>query len=67
MIKLDTYKVQLEQAKRCLTNNEFAALFGWSGSDLQKLYAGKRQATIRTIGRIAKALDVDVEDIITEE
>ena len=67
MIRLDTHKVQVEMARRCMSNKELADRINWFPGDLLKVLSGKRKAKIKTIGLIAKALDVDVEDIITEE
>ncbi|WP_243146006.1 helix-turn-helix domain-containing protein [Clostridium chromiireducens] len=66
MLKLDIQKLRLEQARACLTDTELATKAELGVGTLPKIFNKKRVATPKTIGKLAKALDIDVTEIISE-
>lgn len=63
-MKIDTSMVLIQMAKNCLTMRELAVKAGISCDCMYKLFEGKRNPKPATIGKIAKALDVDVETLL---
>lgn len=66
-MKLDLNKVFLAQARACLSVNNLVDKTGLGRTTVSKILNGKAKVTPKTIGLIAKALNVDVTDIITDE
>lgn len=66
-MNLDLNKLKLVQARACLSANELTDMTGLSRATVSKVINGKVKATPKTIGLIAKALNVDVAEIISEE
>lgn len=66
MIKLDIRKLLLLQAKACLNTNELAKKAEISKTTLSKIINSKRNATPKTIGLLAKALNVNVTELLAE-
>ncbi|MEG1136386.1 MAG: hypothetical protein RSD65_06265 [Anaerovoracaceae bacterium] len=64
-MKLNESAINLARAKRCMTVTELTQSAGISGASLRNGY--KRSLGAALIGRIAVALDVDVETIIVQE
>ena len=56
----------LERAKRCLTQAELAKRAGVNVTTLRDLESGKRTPRAETLGRVAVALGLDVEDLISQ-
>ena len=67
LIKLDTEKLLLFQAKACLNSNELSKKANMPRTTLSNIVHGKRNATPKTIGLLAKALDVDVIELLVKE
>lgn len=66
-MKLNLKKIRIEQARACLTVNELAELSSISRTGLSKILNGERNPAPKTIGLLAKALNVDVEEIVIIE
>ena len=66
-MKLDLNKVFLAQARACLSVNNLVDKTGLGRTTVSKILNGKAKVTPKTIGLIAKALNVDVTDIIKDE
>lgn len=64
MIELDISKLLLFQAKACLNINELSEKAKISRYTLSKIINQKRNASPKTIGLLAKALNVTVDDLI---
>ncbi|HAT4163187.1 TPA: helix-turn-helix transcriptional regulator [Clostridium perfringens] len=64
---LDLKKIKLIQARECLSTNDLSKKTGLSKVTISKVINGKVKATPKTIGLIAKALNVDVAEIISDE
>lgn len=67
LIELDIKKFGVAQAKACLYLNELSEKSGVTREGISKLIHGKRNATPKTIGLLAKALNVDVTEIIVNQ
>lgn len=66
MLKLDIQKLRLEQARACLTDAELANKAELGVGTLPKILNKKRRATPKTVGKLARALNIDVTRIISE-
>lgn len=66
-MKLDLEKLRIAQAKACLSVNDLVNETGLVRSTISKALNGRINPTPKTIGIIAKALNVNVEDIISQE
>ena len=64
MLELDIKKLLLMQAKACLNTNELAQKAEMPRTTITNIVHGKRKATPKTIGLLAKALNVTVEELI---
>lgn len=62
-------KIMLEThlAKKCMTYSELSYKSGISRITIQKIVNGRTDARPITIGKIAKALNVNVEELIETE
>ncbi|AGF59460.1 plasmid maintenance system antidote protein VapI [Clostridium saccharoperbutylacetonicum] len=67
MLKLDIKKLVLLQAKACLNTNELAEIAKMPRATITNIVHGKRNASPKTIGLLARALNVDVTEIIINE
>ncbi|QNO15315.1 helix-turn-helix transcriptional regulator [Alkalicella caledoniensis] len=64
MMKLDSQKLLIGMANACITITELAEKSNVSRPALTKFTTGKSNPKPATIGKLAKALDVKVEDLI---
>lgn len=65
-MKVDINKVKLAQANECLSVNELVKKTGLGRATVSKTINGMSRPSVKTLGLIAKALNVNVEDIIEE-
>lgn len=63
-MNLDLNKIKLAQARLCLSVNDLTEMTGLSRATVSKVINGKVKATAKTAGLIAKALDVDISEIV---
>lgn len=66
-MKIDTHKLAIEMARNCLSFENLSKGAGISRTTLQRIKSGKQIARPQTIGKLAKALEVKVEDLLTQE
>ena len=66
-MKIDCQKLDLAIANDGRTLKNICSEIGISCNGLCKIRNGSRNPRLSTLGRIAKALNVDVRDIIQEE
>lgn len=66
-MRLDFKKVQLAQAQACLSNDDLVAKTGIGRTSISRAINGRIESKPKTIGLIAKALNVDVSEIILNE
>ncbi len=65
-MNLDLNKLKLVQARACLSTNDLSKTTGLSKVTISRVLNGKVKATPKTIGLIAKALNIDVAEIISD-
>lgn len=65
-MRLNSKKLLLAMANECITVNELAKKSEVSKPALSKYTAGKRNPKPATVGKIARALNVRVEELIDE-
>jgi transcriptional regulator with XRE-family HTH domain len=63
-MKIDNRKLDLIMAAQCLTAEQLSTVTGVSQVSISRFRRGIQQPRPATIGRIAKALNVSVTDII---
>lgn len=56
-----------EMARKCLSVNELAELTGLGTTTIVKMKNGKGQPRTKTLGLIAKILDIDVEVLLLDD
>lgn len=66
-MKIDTHKLSVEMARNCFSTEQLSKDAGVSRVTLQRLKSGRQVARPQTIGKLAKALEVKVEDLLKEE
>lgn len=66
-MKLNINKLKLYQAKECLSIDEIVKVTGLGRATVSKTFNGRINPTPKTIGLLAKALNVDVTEIIISE
>lgn len=64
MLKVDTDRILMIQAKQCLTNSKLAAKADISRQTLANILNKRTRGSIATIGCIANALGVEVSEIL---
>ena len=65
-MKLDVKKMQLIMARKELGIRELAKKAGVSAASVSKYARGLVEPSIRSLGKVANALDVDVTEIIED-
>ena len=63
-MKLDIEKLKIFQAQNCLENKELAEKAGISITSLQRIKNGSTNPRLITIGKLARALSVEVTELI---
>lgn len=63
-MKLDVEKFKLAQARACLSVNDLANKTGIGRVSISRILNGKVKPNPKTVGLMAKALKVDVSEII---
>jgi len=63
-LKIDKEKLSLALARKCMGTRDLAEETKLGEATIVKIRSGKQIARTQTIGKIAKALDVDVSEII---
>ena len=65
--QLNKGNLYLAQAKACLSNNDLVQASGLSRSGLLQVLKGQRNPRPETVGRLARALGVEVESLVMED
>lgn len=65
--KLDLFKFDLARAKKCYNKKQVAKKAGLSYDNLMKILSGRISLTATSLGKIAKALDVEPIELIQDE
>ena len=67
-MKIDVEKLKIAQANSCLTNKELCENAKIGALTLIEIKNGKRKSpTLKTLGKLAKALNVNVIELIKTE
>lgn len=66
LLKLDKKKLDLAMAKKCYNITDLVKKSNVCYSSIVKISNGNMSLTTRTLGKIAKALDVEPKDLIQE-
>lgn len=66
-MKLSVKKLEIQMAVSCIDGKNLCKKAGIGRPTLTQIKTGKRNAKPATIGKIAKALGVPVEDLIAED
>jgi transcriptional regulator with XRE-family HTH domain len=65
-MKVDCIKLNLALAKSCLSMTELSKLSGINKVTLTRIRKERQEPKPKTVGKIAKALNVDVTELIEE-
>jgi DNA-binding Xre family transcriptional regulator len=66
LLKIDRKKLDLAMAKKCYNITDLVKKSSVCYSSIVKISNGNMSLTTRTLGKIAKALDVEPKDLIQE-
>lgn len=66
-MKIDNRKLSVAMANECMTIKSLCEKAGVSEISFRKIRAGTRNPKPITVGKIARALNVTVQEIIVEE
>lgn len=66
-MKINVNKLDIAQAEKCLTNKELCKLAGIGALTLTMIKANKRNCQAITVGKIAKALNIPVSELVENE
>ena len=66
-MKVNLQKLQIAMANACMNKSELAGSAGISRLTVAAYFSGKRNPSLKTVGKIAKALNVPVTEIIETE
>lgn len=65
-MRFDYNKLQLIMTKKGINNIDVVKVSGISANTISSVVNGRQMPTKKTIGKIAKALEVDVTELIAE-
>ncbi|MDR3594932.1 helix-turn-helix transcriptional regulator [Clostridium sp.] len=66
-MEVNVQRIKIAQAKACLSVNELVEKTGLGRATVSKILNGVNNPSIKTVGLLAKALDIDVSEIIKVE
>lgn len=66
-MRLNIEKLNIAQATKCFSNIELSRNANVGLQTITEIKQGKRKPTLKTIGKLAKALGVDVTELIETE
>lgn len=67
MLKIDRRKLELAMAKKCYTITDLVKKSKVCYSSIVKLAGDRMQLTPRTLGKLAKALSTDPQNLVQDE
>lgn len=65
-MNLDTRKLQLLMAKKQINVGELAEKSGLSANSISSFFSGRRNPCVKSLGKLAKGLGVEVEELLGE-
>ena len=66
-MNIDVNKLRMAQANECLSVNELVKKTGLGRTTVSKIINGCAKSTAKSIGLVAKALNVQVNDLLVDE
>lgn len=66
-MNVDVNKIRIAQANECLSVNELVEKTGLGRTTVSKIINGCSAPSLKSIGLIAKALNVDVKDLLLDD
>lgn len=66
-MNIDVNKIRMAQANECLSVNELVEKSGLGRTTVSKIINGCTKTTVKSVGLIAKALKVQVKDLLADE
>lgn len=66
MLKIDRRKLDLIMAKQCVNLSETTKKAGLSSALVTRVVNGRYTLTTKTLGKLAKALNVEPQDLIQD-
>lgn len=63
-MKIDTNKLKLAMARKCMDPKDLAAAVECSVGSIVQILSNRRNVPIKKLGKIAKALEVDPEELL---
>lgn len=66
-MNIDANKIRMAQANECLSVNELVKKTGLGRTTVSKIINGCTKLTVKSIGLVAKALNVQVKDLLVDE
>lgn len=63
-MNIDVSKLNLAIAKSCMTLKDLSAVSGVNTTTLSRIKQNRQVPSPKTVGKIAKALKIDVEELI---
>ena len=66
-MNLDIKKIKISQAKACLSVNELVEKTGLGRATVSNILNGVNSPSAKSAGLIAKALNVDITELLTDE
>lgn len=66
-MNLDVKKLQLMMAKKQLNIRELAQRSGLSENSISSFFSGRRVPSIKSLGKLAAGLGVEVEELLQKE
>ena len=63
-MKIDTNKLQLAMARKCMDPKDLAAAVECSVGSIVQILSNRRNVPIKKLGKIAKALEVDPGELL---
>lgn len=66
-MNLDINKIKIAQAKACISVNEIVEKTGLGRATVSKILNGVNAPSVKSAGLIAKALNVDVTELLIDE
>lgn len=66
LMKLDKMKLQILMAKKLVNISELADVSGLSANSISSFFSGRRSPSVKSLGKLAHGLGVDVTEIIED-
>lgn len=66
-MNLDARKLQLLIAQKQMNIGELAEKSGLCSNSISSFFSGRRKPSIKSLGKLAKGLGVEVEEILEQE